>query len=72
MDPSDDVVDRLLDEVENSTVPGEPPETAQPPVSVVGALRAKDLRHPLVIVAWIMFAQQVSGACSLPSPVHST
>ncbi|KZV94074.1 general substrate transporter [Exidia glandulosa HHB12029] len=62
LDPTDDVVHRLLDEAEHSQPDSTPErELAQPPVSVAGAFTARELRQPLVIVAWIMFAQQVSG-----------
>ncbi|KAH7107464.1 general substrate transporter [Auriculariales sp. MPI-PUGE-AT-0066] len=65
LDPeADSVVDRLLDETEQSTIaPGAPedPTHRQPPVSVVGALKAKDLRLPLAIVLWAMAAQQLCG-----------
>lgn len=64
MDASDDVVERLLDETEHATTDAHA-ENALPSVSVLGAFKARELRKPLVIVAWIMFAQQVSGTAPL-------
>ena len=40
------------------------PEEHQAAISLPRLLTAPELRKPLIIVAWIMFAQQVSGQSS--------
>ncbi|EJD53350.1 general substrate transporter [Auricularia subglabra TFB-10046 SS5] len=58
----DEAVNRLLDEAEGSTVaPDNATTSGQQPVNILQALRAPELRKPLAVVVWTMFAQQICG-----------
>jgi hypothetical protein len=59
----DGSIDRLLDETEGVNTPADPGHR-QPPVSVLGAFKAPELRVPLAIVLWAMAGQQLCGECS--------